>query len=398
MRRLVTRLVLSHLAVALLGAVTTFLLVRTLAPQLFDQQMHAGPAGSMGQGRALREQFAAAVDQSLAIGVAVGLLAAGALGLLAAYRLLRPLDSLGQAARAMAAGHYAVDVPAPGTSELDALAHDLRLLGSTLSETEARRTRLLGEVAHEMRTPLTVLDGHLEGMADGVITASPANLVALQGETRRLRRLSDDLSTLSRAEEGRLAMAVRSTDLCAVVTGAAERLRPQAEDAGVTLVLSVCREPLLASVDPDRVAQVVTNLVGNALRATPSDGRVSVDVHQVDNQAQVTVHDTGEGLSAADLDRVFERFYRVPSGRHGRAGESGSGIGLTISRGIALAHGGFLAAASPGLGQGATFTLTLPLTHDSDHMVDDPGPIRVSDWAVTDPPVAPPPNPGRLAD
>jgi histidine kinase len=228
------------------------------------------------------------------------------------------------------------------------MAASLRTLGATLAETEARRTRLLGEVAHEMRTPLTVLDGHLEGMVDGVIPVAPQTVATLQAETRRLRRLSDDLSALSRAEEGRLGIVRQPIDLAQVAARAAQRLRPQADDADLTLVVD-SPTPTMVSADADRIAQVVTNLVGNALRATPAGGRVEVRIGVDGAHAVVAVTDTGE------------RFYRVPGARRGGSGESGSGIGLTISRGIALAHDGTLTAASPGPGQGATLTLRIPL-------------------------------------
>ena len=377
MRGLLGRLVLSHLFVAVVGAAATFLLVRLLAPQMFDQEMQA-MGGGMGRGLGLREQFASAVDSALLVGVVVGVLAAGALGAVAAYRLTRPLAALAATTRRLAAGEYAVAVPAPGTAELDDLADSVRALARALHETELRRTRLLGEVTHEMRTPLTVLDGFLEGMIDGVVPADPPTLAQLSAETRRLRRLADDLSALSRAEEGRIELHVVEADLTAVVKAAAERLRPQAEDAGVQL-----RTPggpsVRAWIDPDRIGQVVTNLVGNALRATPAGGRVEVDVQRHGAEGIVQVSDTGVGLAAEDLERIFERFYRAPrrsaaTGETGETGETveagetgeaaadtGSGIGLTIARRLAEAHGGRLTADSAGPGEGAVFTLTLPL-------------------------------------
>jgi histidine kinase len=240
----------------------------------------------------------------------------------------------------------------------------VRVLAGTLRETETRRTRLLGEVAHEMRTPLTVLDGYLEGMIDGVLPTDPETLGQMTAETRRLRRLAEDLSALSRAEEGRLELRPQPADLRDVVEGAVARLRSQAQDAGVHLSLTSGDGPVPVTVDADRVAQVITNLVGNALRATGPGGNVDVDVTTREGRAVTTVRDTGEGIAVDDLDRVFERFYRVPDRRRppgqGSA-EGGSGIGLTISRRLAEAHGGTLTAASPGRGRGATFTLTLPL-------------------------------------
>jgi signal transduction histidine kinase len=361
--RLSVRLVASHLLVAILGGAATFVVVRVLTPAIFDRQMRMDGGPMMGQGGpgsqgALRTQVAGAVTQALWIGLLVGVVAAAAVGVIAAGRLVRPLGRLSETTRQIAAGRYDVHVERPQEAELAELADDVNTLGAALAETEARRTRLLGEVAHEMRTPLTVVDGYVEGMIDGVLPTSTDELGKVSDEVRRLRRLSDDLSSLSRAEEGRLSLELREVDLAAVVTAAAERLRPQAEDAGLRLGVRTPGEPVRVLADADRVAQVVTNLVGNAVRATPRGGSVDVDVAVDPDRCVVTVTDTGEGLAAEDLERVFERFYRA-GGRARRDG-SGSGIGLTIARGIVRAHGGDLTAASGGRGAGASVTVVLP--------------------------------------
>ncbi len=240
MNRLATRLVLSHLLVALLGGLATVVVVRALTPVIFDRAMGMSGNGSMtgpGQGArgVLRTEVADAVTQAVAVGLVVGVLAAGFFGALAAARLVRPLRRVGETTRQIAAGRYDVHVDRPRETELAALADDVNTLGRALGETEARRTRLLGEVAHEMRTPLTVVDGYVEGMIDGVLPTTPVELGKVSDEVRRLRRLSDDLSALSRAEEGRLALVPRDVDLAAVVGTAVDRLRPQADDAGVAL-------------------------------------------------------------------------------------------------------------------------------------------------------------------
>ncbi len=319
MNRVAVRLVLSHLVVALLGGLATVLVVRALTPVIFDRTvgmggMMTGRGPGSGTQQQVRTQVADAVTQAIGVGLLVGVVAAAGFGALAATRLVRPLRRVGETTRLIAQGRYDVHVEPPREQELAALADDVNTLGRALSETEARRTRLLGEVAHEMRTPLTVVDGYVEGMIDGVLPTGPEQLGKVADEVRRLRRLAEDLSALSRAEEGRLALEPRPTDLAALVTAAGERLRPQAEDAGLDLVL-VVGGPVEAVVDPDRVAQVVTNLVGNAVRATPAGGRVEVAVRAASGSAVVSVEDTGEGLAAEDLERVFERFYRVPGRR-----------------------------------------------------------------------------------
>ncbi len=356
MNRLHVRLVLSHLLVALVGALATFLVSRQLAPALFD---HGMPMRGMGFGdpAAVRQQVGDALDRSLVVGTLVGVAVAAAAGAFAATRLVQPLTAIRGATRALAEGRYGMRVPAPRERELAELAEDINTLASTLAETESRRLRLLGDVTHEMRTPLTVIDGYLEGMIDGVVPATADQLAEVGTQVRRLRRLTDDLSLLSRTQEGRVEFHPVDLDLREVVSAAAERLRSQAADAGLTLTVETGSQDLAVRADADRVAQVVTNLVGNAIRATPAGGSIEVRCHAESDQVVTTVSDTGEGLAASELERVFERFYRA-SGR--RTDGRGSGVGLTIARDLAQAQGGSLVADSAGLGSGATFTLSLP--------------------------------------
>ncbi|MGE5762430.1 MAG: sensor histidine kinase, partial [Mycobacterium leprae] len=182
-------------------------------------------------------------------------------------------------------------------------------------------------------------------------------LQAMSEELRRLHRLADDLSTLSRTEERRIELRRVDADLFAIAREASARLRPQFDDAHVTLTVVRADGPVPVHVDVDRVGQVLTNLLGNALRATPVGGTVTVTVDADGDQARASVTDSGVGLAADDVERVFERFYRAAD-RLPRS--AGSGVGLTIARGLARAHGGDLRASSPGIGNGATFTLTLP--------------------------------------
>lgn len=366
MNRLSVRLVVSHVLVALVGGLAAFAVVRWLAPTLFDKSLRRSPyntegvgrGGQGGQGMALREQLAVAIDQALLVGAVAGVFAAAIFGAVAARRTIHSPRGVQAATRDLARGNYDVPVPEPKETELAELARDVNHLGHELAQTETRRVRLLGEVAHELRTPLTVIDGYVEAMIDGVLPTTPENLGQIGEETRRLRRLSEDLSSLSKDEEGRLALQISAGDAGQIARAAAERLRPQAEDAEVALVVRPPADPLPVRCDSDRIAQVVTNVVGNALRATDSGQQISVSARAYHGRALIQVADTGVGLAADQLEKLFERFYRAPGTR---IGESGSGIGLTISRGVARAHGGDLTATSPGLRQVATFALSLPL-------------------------------------
>ena len=220
-----------------------------------------------------------AISSALTTALLVGILASVVVAALAAAfvtsRLARPLSAVRAATKRIAAGQYQATVPVPREPELAALAGDVNTLAARLADTEARRTRLLGEVAHEMRTPLTALDGYLEGLIDGVFDPEPEILGAATDEVRRLRRLADDLSTLSRTEEQRLDLHPADADLADLARRAVRRLAPQFSDGDVTLTIDApAALPVLA--DADRVNQVLTNLLGNALTATPAGGSVPV--------------------------------------------------------------------------------------------------------------------------
>ncbi|HHV20425.1 MAG TPA: HAMP domain-containing histidine kinase [Propionibacterium sp.] len=367
MKRLSIRLFISHLAVALVGGLVTGLLVRLLLPRLYDQASHGvglgrGPGGGPGPGGQMWQLVAVSVDRALLIGVIAGVLLALVLGLLLSWRLLAPLRDMQRATRQLAAGDYRLEVARPGTAELAELADDVNALAGALATTDARRVRLISEVAHEMRTPLTVIDGYVEGMIDGVFVPDAERLGRISTEVRRIRRLADDLSTLSRVEEGRLELEMAEVDLAALVRRTAERFEPQFDEAGVRLH-SLVTGKLMAHADADRLGQVVGNLLGNALRATRerTDGEVLLGIARTTEGghpvARLTVTDNGVGLAPDELTKIFERFYRAPRARD----TEGSGIGLTIARDIVRAHGGELTANSPGPGKGATLTLTLPL-------------------------------------
>lgn len=366
-RRLRSRLFLSYAVVAASGALAMVLVGAVVTRTVYEHRIGGFGLGQ-GRGQGRNQQVSATVDETqltealdaslwpaLLAGAGAALVVAALVAWFVGSRLLRPLDEVRAAARRMAAGDYTARVDPPVELELASLAEDVNVLGQHLADTERRRSQLLGEVTHEMRTPLTVIGGHLEGLVDGVLEPNDTTFVLLADEAKRLERLVDDLTLLSRADEGTLTVDLRSMDLADVVDGVVARLAPQYEHAGVRLERpsSAPRLPVLG--DQQRLAQVLTNILGNALEHTPSGGSVAVSAGRGD-LTWVEIADTGEGFAADQAEAIFERFHRAPSA----SGRSGRGIGLTIARSLARAHGGDVTAASPGSGHGATFRLTLP--------------------------------------
>jgi signal transduction histidine kinase len=263
-------------------------------------------------------------------------------------------------------GRYTESVPEPRLPELSDLAQDVNVLAARLADLEVRRARLVSDVAHELRTPLTIIDGQLAGVEHGVYSLDSDLIVSVREELDRLHRLTEDLSGLSRAEESAYELHRARTDLAALSEDVTSRLRPQFTHAGIEL-RHCTSGPADAGVDPYRITQILANLLRNALAATPPGGAVTVTTSLAGHTATVEVSDTGRGIAPADLERIFERFERVPGSDEQRNPDrAGSGIGLTIARSLARAHGGQLTATSGGVGRGTTMTLALPAEPDAE--------------------------------
>lgn len=354
------RLFISYAIVVGVGAAVMAVVVEIVGRQLFDHHMSGlgyGTGGHPGAGMAQVESaFGSALTRALLVALAASLTAAILAAVLGARRLLRPIDAIRHATHRLAGGHYGEVLAEPGEPELAALVKDVNSLAAVLRATERRRAALIGDVAHEMRTPLTTMRGYADGLEDGLFTAEEV-LPGIGQELTRLERLAADLAAVSRSEESRLELHVDDDDLCDIARSVTGRLLPQYGDSGVDLFV-VTEGTVPVTVDRDRIIQALTNLVGNALSYTPTGGQVRVTVRmRPEGTAAVTVSDTGIGLVPDDADRVFERFFRVDP--HKQAG--GTGVGLTIARAIARAHGGDITVASPGPGKGSTFELVLPL-------------------------------------
>jgi two-component system sensor histidine kinase BaeS len=293
-----------------------------------------------------------------AIAGAAGLAALLALvaGLAVARRITRPIARLIAVTRSMAGGDRAAragDIQAPG--ELRELATAFDQMADAVGQEDRIRRDLVADLAHELRTPVAVLQAGHEALLDGVVEPSPEELSSLRDEVLRLARMVDDLHTLSAADTAALHLVRRPCDLADIAAAAADSVAYQFEAAGIELERHL--SGALVPADPRWLHQVVTNLFTNALKFTPAGGKVSIRTTTDGADAVLEVTDTGIGIPADELPRVFDRFWRG----QGTAQISGSGIGLTVAAELARAHGGQLTAASTE-GQGTTMTLRLPRT------------------------------------
>ena len=302
----------------------------------------------------VNDAFLSALDTALLVGLVAGLLVAALLAGFATRRIMQPIGRVRETTRLLATGRYDQRVPIPAETELAVLAADVNALAGTLEVTEQARARLISDVSHELRNPLSTIEGYMEGLIDGVIEPTDEVFSSVGDEAARLKRIVADLSLLSRLEEGALPIERVETDLLDVAASVADRLRPQFTEKGVLLRTAAgLKLPVLG--DHDRLAQVFTNLIGNALGHTPAGGSVNLAGRLDGRYAEVAVIDSGEGIEPADLSRIFDRFFRADSA-HGL----GTGIGLTIARSIVQAHDGEITAQSGGAGQGATFSVRIP--------------------------------------
>lgn len=321
--------------------------------------MEAAIQGGPNRALDLEASFHAAINEVIGVATVVAVAAALVVSAFTTGRIIGPLRTMMQASRRIAGGDYHQRVHVASEDELGDLATSFNRMAEALELTEQRRLDLIGDVAHELRTPLSSVRATMEGLTDGVLDPEPATFLGVQREVARLQRLVHDLEELSRAEAGQLPLSRHLAAPAELIELAAERLRPQFEDKGVALQVQVPENLPPVLVDPARIMQVLLNLLGNALHYTPPGGRVTVGTVVGRNHLLITVEDTGIGISQGDLPHIFERFYRVDRSRS-RAG-GGSGVGLTISKHLVEAHGGSIQAESPGLDQGSRFSFTIPI-------------------------------------
>jgi two-component system OmpR family sensor kinase/two-component system sensor histidine kinase BaeS len=297
--------------------------------------------------------------------LAVGAVLAGGLGLLLGLLLSRsltaPLRRLADAAHAVAARDFSRRVKEEGGAELVEVAQSFNQMTVALEESERQRRNMVADVAHELRTPLSVLQGNLQAILDDVYSLDKVEISRLYDETRLLSRLVDDLRELALADAGQLRLNLLPVAAVAVVQNTVDSLALVAEAEEVALSVQVPGDLPPVQADPDRLSQVLRNLLLNALRHTPAGGAVTITATSVPQAVEIAVVDTGEGIAPEDLPHVFERFWRGDRSRSRDKRWPGStGLGLSVTRSLVEAHGGTIRVESTP-GQGSTFRFTLPL-------------------------------------
>lgn len=289
----------------------------------------------------------------------------GVIGSVVFRSLGTPLASIMAAADAVADGDLSTRVEEKGPGEFRRMAHSFNRMTEELERADQQRRNLTADVAHELRTPLHILRGNLEGLQDGVYESTPEHIQAMLDETQMLSRLVEDLQTLSLAEAGQLQLRMEPVDVAELLADVGTSFSGPFEAAGIDLQVQTVGLPedLMITGDVERLDQVLSNLMGNALRHTPAGGSIFLKAAAPPGEIQITVRDTGEGISPEELPYVFDRFWRADKSRHRQSG-TGSGLGLAIAKQFIQAHGGQISVESQ-LGQGTTFTIDLPQRHPS---------------------------------
>lgn len=367
------KLVVAFVAVTVAAlAVAGFLIERATEDEFESYLQRRSAMEGRGQGQGpgpgsgqligdLEDSFLDDARSSLVLSAGVGGVLALMLGFLVAMQITRPIRRVAAAADAVAGGDLGARVPSPSGDEIGQVGAAFNRMADELQGNEEARKAMLADIAHELKTPLSVLRSNIEAMQDGVLPATPDQIGVLHDETMALTRLIDDLRTLSLAAAGHLELSLQRSDMRAFLERLAAEFQEEAGRRGITLAIESQAAPLAADVDGDRIMQALRALLDNALQYTGSGGRVTLGARGDGRQVVVSVSDTGSGIAPGDLPRVFDRFYRADVSRSRTTG--GSGLGLAIVKQLVEAHGGRVWAESR-VGSGSTFYFSLPAGGD----------------------------------
>ena len=270
---------------------------------------------------------------SIPIAVIIALVSSMIASVLVTQGIMSPVKRLAKNSQRMARGHYTDRLTVSGDDEVAQLATSLNQMAEALDQTQERRVATIGYLSHELRTPLSGISGYIEGIMDGVFPDTDATLALMYGEVRRMRRLVDDLQTLSQVQSGQISLRMGTFELSSFVKRATVKLQPQWINSGVEVIVPEPEQALVVYADPDRVDQILLNLLANSLANTPRGGRITINLVKDSVFARVDIRDSGRGISEEALPHIFERFYRANNSQDRES--SNSGIGLTISQHLA---------------------------------------------------------------
>ncbi len=308
---------------------------------------------------AIEEKYLGRITQALWLAALGGVLIALILGMVVARTLTRPVRELTAATRQLAKGNLERPVAVRSQDELGKLTTAFNQMSADLAHSNQLRRQMTADIAHDLRNPLTVMSGYVEALRDGVLPPTRERFEVMHGEMQHLTRLVDDLRTLSLADAGELSMQPRPTPPLALLEELAGAYQYRARQRNIALTAEAAPDLPLVNVDPERMEQVLGNLVSNALRYTPDGGQIALAARRVAGGVELSVRDNGAGMPSEVASHVFERFYQGDESRQGQAGESG--LGLATAKSIAELHGGTIAAHSDGVGKGSVFAVTVPV-------------------------------------
>jgi signal transduction histidine kinase len=356
-----TRLLGAQLMVILIAGITLVMALALIAPGLFAQHLQRTGEDTPEVEQHAQQAFTSSMSIALALSAIVAVSTAALLSWVLSRRVARPIADLSAAAEQVAGGNYDVIVPGSTFSrEISTLADSFQDMTDQLDRTDTARGQLLADLAHEIRTPLATLGAHVDGLQDGVVPPTDESFDLMRAQINRLGRLATDIREAADAQEHALGLQLSTVPVDEVLSAAARSAEARYQAAGVDLTCASDHRCGQVGVDPDRIQQVLGNLLDNALRHTPAGGRVSIDCAPGHGGwVIIEVTDSGEGIPTDQLETVFVRFHRVDPARGGDRA-TGSGLGLTIARAIVSDHGGTLTAHSGGPGRGTTLRLTLP--------------------------------------
>jgi signal transduction histidine kinase len=374
---------LSYVVVVLVGVIVLATATSLSVPAAFDRHM-VGMSAMMSGNRMtmppvpgvdvsnvqplemeLFSNYQAAVTEALSLAAAAALTAAVLASIFISRQVVGPVQRMMVISRRIAEGEYEERLNVSGNvqsnqlDELDQLALRFNQMADKLEKTETMRRQLIGDVTHELRTPLAAIKGYMEGLMDGVLPATPETYQQVHAEADRLQRLVNDLQELSRVEAGAYQLKLELVSPVKLIETTINHLNRQFEEKGIRLEKRLDANLPNVSADKDRIMQVLTNLVGNALQYTPTGGSVIITATRVKSEIIISITDTGIGISPEYLPFIFNRFYRADKSRARASG--GSGIGLTIAQAVVKAHHGRIWAESAGEGKGSSFHFTLPV-------------------------------------